>query len=51
MKGISVMYTVALQRDFVAQHFLIGGDGGAENQWHSPHYLKGLDIPQGRGMV
>jgi 6-pyruvoyltetrahydropterin/6-carboxytetrahydropterin synthase len=32
------MYTLAVQRDFVAQHFLIGGDWGAENQWHSHHY-------------
>lgn len=33
------MYTVAVKRDFVAQHFLIGGDWGAENEWHSHHYL------------
>ncbi|MEZ4656751.1 MAG: 6-carboxytetrahydropterin synthase [Caldilineaceae bacterium] len=32
------MYTLAVQRDFVAQHFLIGGDWGPENQWHSHHY-------------
>lgn len=32
------MYTLAVQRDFVAQHFLIGGDWGAENFWHSHHY-------------
>ena len=32
------MYTLAVQRDFVAQHFLIGGDWGAENEWHSHHY-------------
>jgi len=32
------MYTVAVKRDFVAQHFLIGGDWGSENQWHSHHY-------------
>lgn len=32
------MYTVAVQRDFVAQHFLIGGDWGAENYLHSHHY-------------
>lgn len=31
-------YTVAVQRDFVAQHFLFGGDWGAENQVHSHHY-------------
>ena len=32
------MYTLAVKRDFVAQHFLIGGDWGAENFWHSHHY-------------
>lgn len=32
------MYTVAVARDFVAQHFLIGGDWGSENEWHSHHY-------------
>jgi 6-pyruvoyltetrahydropterin/6-carboxytetrahydropterin synthase len=32
------MYTVAVKRDFVAQHYLIGGDWGAENDWHSHHY-------------
>ena len=33
------MYTIAVKRDFVAQHFLIGGDWGAENEWHSHHYI------------
>jgi 6-pyruvoyltetrahydropterin/6-carboxytetrahydropterin synthase len=33
------MYRVAVKRDFVAQHFLIGGDWGAENQLHSHHYF------------
>ena len=32
------MYTVAVKRDFIAQHFLIGGDWGAENKLHSHHY-------------
>jgi len=32
------MYTLAVKREFVAQHFLIGGDWGAENNWHSHHY-------------
>ena len=32
------MYTLAVRRDFVAQHYLIGGDWGAENEWHSHHY-------------
>lgn len=33
------MFTVAVRREFIAQHFLIGGDWGAENQRHSHHYL------------
>lgn len=33
------MYTVAVKRDFVAQHFLIGGDWGPENELHSHHYF------------
>lgn len=32
------MHTVSVQRDFVAQHYLVGGDWGAENDWHSHHY-------------
>jgi len=32
------MYTTAVKRDFVAQHFLIGGDWGAEDAKHSHHY-------------
>jgi 6-pyruvoyltetrahydropterin/6-carboxytetrahydropterin synthase len=32
------MYTVAVKRDFIAQHRLIGGDWGAENALHSHHY-------------
>ena len=38
------MYTVAVKRDFVAQHYLIGGDWGAENQWHSHHYQIELQL-------
>ncbi len=38
------MYRVAVRRDFVAQHFLIGGDWGAENQKHSHHYLLELEL-------
>jgi 6-pyruvoyltetrahydropterin/6-carboxytetrahydropterin synthase len=33
-----MMYTLGLQRDFMASHFLIGGDWGSENQLHSHHY-------------
>jgi 6-pyruvoyltetrahydropterin/6-carboxytetrahydropterin synthase len=32
------MYQLALTRDFVAQHYLIGGDWGAENSKHSHAY-------------
>jgi 6-pyruvoyltetrahydropterin/6-carboxytetrahydropterin synthase len=32
------MYTVAVKRDFVAQHFLWGGDWGPENERHSHLY-------------
>ena len=32
------MYTTAVKRDFVAQHYLIGGEWGAENEKHSHHY-------------
>ena len=38
------MYTVAVRRDFVAQHYLIGGDWGAENQLHSHHYQVELQL-------
>lgn len=33
------MYKLAVKRDFIAQHFLVGGDWGSENQKHSHHYL------------
>lgn len=32
------MFTLAVKRAFVAQHYLVGGDWGAENTWHSHHY-------------
>ena len=32
------MYQLAVTRDFVAQHYLIGGDWGAENSRHSHAY-------------
>lgn len=42
------MYSVAVQRAFVAQHFLVGGDWGRENAWHSHHYrvVVRLDGPE-----
>jgi 6-pyruvoyltetrahydropterin/6-carboxytetrahydropterin synthase len=33
-----MMYTLAVKRSFIARHFLVGGDWGAENQLHSHHY-------------
>lgn len=38
------MYTVAVKRDFIAQHYLIGGDWGAENELHSHHYQIELEL-------
>ncbi len=38
------MYRVAVKCDFVAQHYLIGGDWGAENQKHSHHYQLELEL-------
>ena len=32
------MYTVAVRRDFVAQHVLTAGSGGPEHVWHSHSY-------------
>ena len=31
-------YTVGVVRDFIASHFLFGGDWGRENQPHAHHY-------------
>jgi 6-pyruvoyltetrahydropterin/6-carboxytetrahydropterin synthase len=38
MSDLDTRFTVGILRDFVAQHFLIGGDWGRENQPHSHHY-------------
>ena len=45
------MYTLAVRRDFIARHFLIGGDWGPENNPNSHHYvlelqLKGAELDQ-----
>ena len=32
------MFTVAVSRDFVAQHVLTAGSGGPEHVWHSHSY-------------
>jgi 6-pyruvoyltetrahydropterin/6-carboxytetrahydropterin synthase len=33
------MYTVAVKRDFIARHYLTGGDWGEENSPHAHHYV------------
>jgi len=38
------MYAVAIKRDFVAQHHLVGGDWGLENRAHSHHYTVELKL-------
>jgi 6-pyruvoyltetrahydropterin/6-carboxytetrahydropterin synthase len=37
-------YRIAVQRDFIAQHYLFGGDWGPENQLHSHHYEVELQL-------
>jgi 6-pyruvoyltetrahydropterin/6-carboxytetrahydropterin synthase len=38
------MYSVSVKREFIAQHYLIGGDWGSENQKHSHHYVLELQL-------
>ncbi len=38
------MYRLGVKRSFMAQHYLIGGDFGEENNWHSHHYELELRI-------
>ena len=38
------MYTLAVRRDFIARHFLIGGDWGPENHPNSHHYVLELQL-------
>ena len=33
------MYTLAVKKDFIARHFLIGGDWGPENEPNSHHFV------------
>lgn len=45
------MYTLGVRREFIARHFLIGGDWGPENNPNSHHYvlelqLEGWDLDQ-----
>ncbi|GIV66002.1 MAG: 6-pyruvoyltetrahydropterin synthase [Bellilinea sp.] len=38
------MYRVGVRRDFISQHYLIGGDWGAENQLHSHPYRLEVEL-------
>jgi 6-pyruvoyltetrahydropterin/6-carboxytetrahydropterin synthase len=38
------MYTVAVSRELIAEHFLTGGDWGRENQIHSHRYRIELQL-------
>ncbi len=38
------MYTLAVKKDFIARHFLIGGDWGAENLPNSHHFVLELQL-------
>lgn len=38
------MYTLAVKRDFIARHFLIGGDWGPENSPNSHQYVLELQL-------
>ena len=38
------MYTLGVRRDFIARHYLIGGDWGPENLPNSHHYILELQL-------
>ena len=38
------MYAMSVRTDFIAQHFLIGGDWGPENERNSHHYVLELQL-------
>ena len=38
------MYTLGVRRDFIARHYLIGGDWGPENYPNSHHYVLELQL-------
>jgi len=38
------MYTLGVRREFIARHFLIGGDWGPENFPNSHHYILELQL-------
>jgi 6-pyruvoyltetrahydropterin/6-carboxytetrahydropterin synthase len=49
--GAAKMYSIAIKKEFVAQHFLIGGNWGEENNSHSHRYqvelqLEGTELDQ-----
>ena len=41
------MYTLGVRRDFIARHYLIGGDWGSENFPNSHHYVLELCLKGG----
>lgn len=41
------MYILGVRRNFIARHFLIGGDWGAENYPNSHHYVLELQLEGG----
>jgi 6-pyruvoyltetrahydropterin/6-carboxytetrahydropterin synthase len=41
------MYTLGVRRDFIARHYLIGGDWGPENFPNSHHYVLELRLKGG----
>jgi 6-pyruvoyltetrahydropterin/6-carboxytetrahydropterin synthase len=38
------MYSMTVRTDVIAQHCLVGGDWGAENERHSHHYVLELQL-------
>ncbi|MGE5374313.1 MAG: 6-pyruvoyl trahydropterin synthase family protein [Bacteroidota bacterium] len=38
------MYTLGVKRDFIARHYLVGGDWGPENFPNSHHYVLELQL-------
>jgi 6-pyruvoyltetrahydropterin/6-carboxytetrahydropterin synthase len=38
------MYTLGVKRDFIARHYLIGGDWGPENYPNSHHFVLELQL-------
>lgn len=42
------MYTLGVRREFIARHFLIGGNWGPENSPNSHHYILELQLEGGQ---